>query len=275
VTDVNSYLVTELIGAGLNRREARWLIEEYMPGGDHEAITALRTAAQRRLNGEPLQYIIGHWPFRSLDLDVDPRVLIPRPESEELVGVALGELAASGVTAPVILDLGCGSGAIGLSLLHELNARGVGASVICVDESTDALTVAKRNALKHKLTAVSFVHSSWFDALDTSLRGRVDLIVANPPYIGAEQFATLDPVLAYEPLGALVAPDASGVSGFSDLEVIIGGASNWLVENGLLICEHGDMHRTAVLGSAREAGLRDVRDLDDMFGNPRFLVARR
>jgi release factor glutamine methyltransferase len=246
-----------------------------MPGGDHEAIAALRTAAQRRLNDEPLQYVIGHWPFRSLDLDVDPRVLIPRPETEELVGVALDELAASDVSAPVILDLGCGSGAIGLSLLAELNARGVGATVICVDESVDALAVAKRNALKHRLTAVSFVHSSWFDALDDSLRGRVDLIVANPPYIGAEQFATLDPVLAHEPLGALVAPDASGVSGFSDLEEIIGGASTWLVDNGLLICEHGDMHRHAVLGSARDAGLRDVRDLDDMFGNPRFLVARR
>jgi release factor glutamine methyltransferase len=275
VTDVNSYLVTELIGAGLNRREARWLVEEYMPGGDHAAITALRTAAQRRLNGEPLQYVIGHWPFRTLDLDVDPGVLIPRPETEELVGVALRELSASDVTAPVILDLGCGSGAIGLSLLAELNVRGVGATVICVDESSDALVVAKRNALKHKLTAVSFVHSSWFDGLDVSLRGRIDLIVANPPYIGAEQFATLDPVLAYEPLGALVAPDAFGVSGFSDLEEIISGAAPWLVENGLLICEHGDMHRNAVLGSARDAGFRNSRDLDDMFGNPRFLVARR
>jgi release factor glutamine methyltransferase len=275
VTDVNRYLVTELIGAGLNRRESRWLVEEYMPGGDHQAIAALRQAAKRRLEGEPLQYIIGHWPFRSLDLDVDPRVLIPRPESEELVGVALGELAALDVTAPVILDLGCGSGALGLSLVYELNTRGVHATVICVDESVDALTVAKRNAVKHKLSAVSFVHSSWFDALDDSLRGRVDLIVANPPYIGAEQFATLDPVLAYEPLGALVAPDASGTSGFSDLEEIIAGAPSWLVANGLLICEHGDMQRQAVLGSARDAGFGDVRDLDDMFGNPRFLVARR
>ena len=71
-----------------------------MPGGDAEAILALRLAAQRRLDGEPLQYIIGHWPFRELDLDVDPRVLIPRPETEGLVDVALGELARSGVVAP-------------------------------------------------------------------------------------------------------------------------------------------------------------------------------
>lgn len=275
VTDVNSYLVNELIGVGLNRREARWLVEEYMADGDHGAIAALRAGAQRRLDGEPIQYIIGHWPFRSLDLDVDPRVLIPRPESEELVGVALSELADSGGSAPLILDLGCGSGAIGLSMAQELNARGLRASVICVDESLDALAVAKHNASKHELTGVSFVHSSWFDALDTSLRGRVDVIVANPPYIGVEQFATLDAVLTYEPLGALVAPDASGVAGFSDLEEIIQGASPWLVANGLLICEHGDMHRQAVLTTARDAGMRDVRDLDDMFGNPRFLVARR
>src|SRR5487761_2636792 len=93
VTGVNSYLVSELIEAGLNRREARWLVEEFMPGADADAIESLRRAARRRLAGEPLQYIIGHWPFRGLDLAVDPRVLIPRPETEELVGVALSELA--------------------------------------------------------------------------------------------------------------------------------------------------------------------------------------
>jgi len=275
VTDANPFLISELIGSGLSRREARWLVEEFMPGGDAEAITALRMAAQRRLDGEPLQYIIGHWPFRGLDLDVDPRVLIPRPETEELVGFAMSELAGSGVEAPTILDLGCGSGAIGLALLHELGERGVHATLVALDESLDALAVARRNALKHRLTAVSFVRSSWFDDLDPSFRGRFDVIVANPPYVGGTEFADLDPVLRYEPRAALIAQDSRHVAGFADLEVIIANATAWLTRSGVLVCEHGDTQRDAVIDSATRAGFADVRDLDDMAGSPRFLVARR
>ncbi len=274
MTDANPYLVAELIDAGLNRREARWLLEEF-GADDHESIAALRRGAQRRLAGEPLQYVLGHWPFRSLDLDLDPRVLIPRPETEELVGVAIAELARADVTVPVIVDLGCGSGAIGLSLLAELLERGVVASLVAVDESLDALAVARHNAAKHGLHAVSFVQSSWFEALDRSLRGRVDLVVANPPYVGAEEFASLEPVLRYEPLGALVAGDTSATPGFADLEAIIVEAPSWLAPGGLLICEHGNMQRDAVLTTAVGAGFDDVRDLDDMSGWPRILVARR
>lgn len=275
VTDVNSELVTELIGLGLERHEARWLVEEFVPGADLDAVPALRLAAQRRLNGEPLQYIIGHWPFRSLDLDVDTRVLIPRPETEELVDYALQELARVGAVAPVILDLGCGSGAIGLSLLFELRERGIAATLVCVDESLDALSVAKRNAIKHQLHAVSFVESSWFNNVDRSLRGHIDLIVSNPPYVGEVEFEALDAVLRHEPLGALVAPSAQGVEGFSDLEEIIAEAPEWLSSTGVLICEHGNMHREVALKNAYDAGFSDVFDFDDLAGHPRILVARR
>jgi release factor glutamine methyltransferase len=168
--DANPFLVSELINAGLNRREARWLVEEFMAGSDHEAIAALRAAAERRLSGEPLQYVIGHWPFRTLDLDLDARVLIPRPETEELVGFALAELAIVNVAAPLIMDLGCGSGAIGLALLQELIDRGVHATLVAVDESSDAIAVAKQNAHKHQLLRVSFIESSWFTSIDQSLR---------------------------------------------------------------------------------------------------------
>jgi release factor glutamine methyltransferase len=270
----NGYLVTELIDAGLNRREARWLVEEFMPE-DHESIAALRRAAQRRMNGEPLQYIIGHWPFRQLDLDVDERVLIPRPETEELVGLALAELDSDAHRAPVILDMGCGSGAIGLSLLMELAHINIAATLICVDESLDALAVASSNAHKHGLDNVSFVASSWFDALDPSLRGTIDLIVANPPYVSAAEFKTLDPVLRHEPLGALVAEDSTLAAGFSDVETIIRHSAQWLSHRGLLICEHGNMQRDATLQTAHEAQFTHVVDFDDLFGNPRFLVARR
>jgi release factor glutamine methyltransferase len=275
VTDVNAEFVAELVAAGVKRREARWLVEEFVPGGDPDAGAALRQAAARRLNGEPLQYIIGHWPFRTLDLDVDDRVLIPRPETEELVDVALRELARSGAVAPVMVDLGTGSGAIGLSLLAELAERGVAASLVALDESLEALDVARRNAAKHRLFAASFVRSSWYGALDVSLRGRVDLLVANPPYVGEAEFETLDPILRYEPHGALVAGDARGVAGFSDLETIISGAPTWLSARGVLVCEHANTHRDAVCELARSVGFREVDDLIDMAGLSRILVARR
>lgn len=275
MTAANPYLVDELIAAGLPRREARWLIEEFMPGGDHDAIAALRAATQRRLDGEPLQYVIGHWPFRSLDLDLDHRVLIPRPETEELVEVAIDELATSRVVAPMILDLGCGSGAIGLSILFELRTRGVGATLVALDRSSDALDVARRNALKHHLHAVSFVASTWFDDLDDSLRGRFDLVVANPPYVSADEMASADAVLDYEPRAALVANDASDVPGFADLAVIISAAPQWLTPEGVLVVEHGYLQRDAVLCAAARAGFESFQDRDDFAGHPRVLVARR
>jgi release factor glutamine methyltransferase len=275
VTDVNAELVKELVDAGLDRREARWLVEEFLPGGDPDAAPAVHAAAARRLSGEPLQYVLGHWPFRSLDLDVDSRALIPRPETEGLVDVALKELATGSVVAPLIVDLGCGSGAIGLSLLDELRQRGVAGTLVAVDESPEALALARRNALKHHLYAVSFVQSSWFEALDPSLRSRIDLVVANPPYVSEEQFDTLDPVLRHEPLGALVSPDSHGVSGFDDVETIISNAPAWLAPRGVLVLEHSDTHREAVLETALAAGFTHVEDLDDLAGQPRVLVARR
>lgn len=273
--NVNHEFLLELVEDGIDRREARWLVQEFVPGADPEAHQALRAAATRRLNGEPLQYILGHWPFRNLDLDVDPRALIPRPETEELVSVALEELAFAGVLAPLIVDLGTGSGAIGLSLVSELSARGVAATLIAVDASSDALALARQNARKHRLDAVSFVHSFWFGSLDTSLRGRVDLIVANPPYVGEGDFADLDPVLRHEPRGAIVAADARGVAGFADLDTVISEAHAWLSAKGALVCEHGEAQRGAVLELAQAVGYRLVQDRDDLAGRPRIMVARR
>jgi release factor glutamine methyltransferase len=270
VTDANRSLVARLVEDGLDAHEARWLVQEF---GD-ENPEGLKVAAQRRLDGEPIQYVIGHWPFRSLDLDVDVRVLIPRPESEELVGVALNELAKSDVQAPLIMDLGCGSGAIGLALLSELFDRGITATLVAIDETQDALDVARNNALKHRVLNASFVVSSWYENLDESLRGQVDLIVANPPYVGNDEFASLEPVLRYEPLGAMVAPDSRGVVGFEDLESVIGGAPAWLRPSGVLVCEHGNLHRDAVLDAATRAGFESCEDLSDMAGHPRILVAR-
>ena len=275
MTDVSADAVAQLVAWGLERREARWLVEDFLPGGDPAARRALEGAARRRLAGEPLQYIIGHWPFRHLDLDVDPRVLIPRPETEQLVEVALDELARATTSAPMVLDVGCGSGAIGLSLLDELRTRGVAATLVALDESPDALEVARANARKHRLLNVSFVESSWFSSLDGSLRGHFDLVVANPPYIGEGEFADLDPVLTYEPRGALVSPDAEGVAGLDDAATIVGAAWSWLRPGGSLVMERGEGQRHALLALAARHRYVDARDDDDLSGRPRVLVARR
>lgn len=279
MTDVNPSSLTELVALGIERHEARWLLEEFASPGDADP-AALRAALHRRLAGEPLQYVMGHWPFRALDLDVDPRVLIPRPETEELVDVALGELSgmvevSSGAVAPLILDLGCGSGALGLSVLDELRSRGLVGALIALDESPDALDVARANARKHSLTSVSFVLSSWFEALDPTLRGRVDLIVANPPYVSEREMPGLDPVLLFEPRGALVSPDAEGIEGFEDLGVIVREAREWLRPGGSLVIEHGERQREPLVALAGEMGYTGVRDLDDVRGRPRMFVARR
>ncbi|MGA2294262.1 MAG: peptide chain release factor N(5)-glutamine methyltransferase [Acidimicrobiales bacterium] len=272
MTAANRDLVAELVVEGLERREARWLVDEFAADDD---LAALRIAVERRKRGEPIQYVLGHWPFRGLDLDVDGRVLIPRPESEELVGVALNELVRQAAVTPLIVDLGCGSGAIGLALLSELASRNVAATLVGVDESADALDVARANADKHGLRGATFVRSSWYDALDETLRGKVDLFVANPPYVGLEELEHLDAVLQFEPHGAIVSPDAHGVVGFADLAVIITGASAWLSPRGVLVCEHSNLHRDAAVSAARDAGFSSVDDLDDMAGHPRILVARR
>ena len=259
--------------SGLATREARWIVEEYAVGGDPAAAGAVRAAARRRLDGEPLQYVLGHWPFRGLDLDVDPRVLIPRPETEELVDHALVELARLDQAAPVVVDLGCGSGAIGLALAQELAARGVRARVVGVDVSEGALAVARANARKHGLADVSFVLADWFDGLDPSLAGRVHLVVANPPYVGSEELAGLDPVLAHEPRGALVAPDHDGVAGFAAVASIVATAPRWLAPGGALVLEHGERQGPAALAAARAAGL-EAFDRRDLAGHDRVLIGR-
>ncbi|MFI5036064.1 MAG: peptide chain release factor N(5)-glutamine methyltransferase [Acidimicrobiales bacterium] len=273
--DARPALVDELVGAGLARREARWLVEELLVGDDDAARGAFDAAVRRRLAGEPLQYVLGHWPFRGLDLDLDERVLIPRPESEEVVGHALAALARGDAASPRVVDLGCGSGAIGLAIVTELARRGVTATLVGVDRSAGALAVARRNARKHAVTGATFVRSSWFADLDPSLRGRVDVVVANPPYVGAEELARLDPVLAYEPREALVAPDEGGVAGFADVSHVIRAAPPWLTSGGHLVVEHGESQGGAAVEVARAAGLVEVVDHADVAGRPRVLTARR
>jgi len=231
----------------------------------------LQSMLARYAAGEPLQYVMGRWAFRRLDLLVDSRVLIPRPETELLVEhvtrYALQKIRdlGRGVT---IADLGTGSGAVGLSLLHELPFES--AEVWMTDVSEDALHVARANAAGVGRNAVGarFGHGHWYAALSEDLRGSLDAIVSNPPYIAAGDPLVGDSVLKWEPHTALFA----GADGLSDLRVVVSGASDWLVPGGLLAVEMGFTQGTEVSQLFTSAGFTKVSVHKDLAGLDRFVT---
>ncbi len=270
-----------------SRQEARWLVEHVE--GDAGRALAL---AERRAAGEPLQYVLGRWAFRSLELSVDPRVLIPRPETEQVVEVALAELAALITVGspdaagprprPVCLDLGTGSGAIALSLAVEGGALAPDLVVWATDSSRDALEVARDNLdeLGRRDGAaadrVRLVEGRWFDALPAHLAGTVDLLVANPPYIAEADFPSVEPtVRQWEPREALVAADANGVGGMADIVTIISGSSRWVRPTGALVIEIDPGQAEAALDAAHRAGWTRSGTRRDLAGRVRMVVARR
>ncbi len=187
---------------------------------------------ERRMAGEPIQYVVGRWGFRALDLFVDHRVLIPRPETEIVAGAAIDEvrrLLAEG-RDPAVADLGCGSGAIGLSILAEVAS----VDVWLTDVSDDAITVARGNlaGLGSRATRGRLAVGSWFDALPVEVKGQLGVIVSNPPYIAAGE-ALPPAVAAWEPTSALI----SGPSGTESLDLIVDEAGSWLLEDGALVLE--------------------------------------
>src|SRR5439155_1362369 len=171
---------------------------------------------ERRVAGEPLQYVLGAWGFRTLDLLVDRRVLIPRPETETTVEVALEQAKRVDDDPVVVVDLGTGSGAIALSMATEHDT----AEVWATDASADALEVARANLTgvgSRVAPRVRLCEGWWFDALPGELRGHVDLVVSNPPYVADNE--TLPPeVRDWEPLAALFA----GPTGLEAIELVLG-----------------------------------------------------
>ena len=226
-----------------------WLIThdtDTLPPAAQERFTAL---CQRRQAGEPVAYLTGTKAFYGLELQVDARVLDPRPDTETLVDWALEVL--KGHPAPRLLDLGTGSGAIALALQHQRPD----ATVLAVDASPDALAVAQANATRLGL-AVQFRHGQWMEGLE----GVFDAIVSNPPYIPAA-----DPHLAaltHEPLQAL----ASGADGLEDLRTLIAQAPAHLKPGGWLLLEHGWDQADAVSALLRSAGLEQVQGRKDLAG---------
>lgn len=226
---------------------------------------------ERRAAGEPLQYVLGRWGFRTLDLLVDRRVLIPRPETEQVVQHALDEMRRLGKSHPVAIDLGTGSGAIAISLAVE----GRAAEVWATDRSPAALAVARANltgAGTLVANRVQIVEGSWYSPLPASLRGRVDLIVSNPPYIAESEVPDLPAdVASWEPVGALV----SGPTGMEDIEAVLAGAMSWLAADGVVVIEIAPHQADAATEAALGAGFGTAEVRPDLSGRPRALVARR
>jgi release factor glutamine methyltransferase len=230
-------------------------------------LTHARWAAmvERRAAGEPLQYVLGRWGFRTLDLLVDRRVLIPRPETETVVEIALAE--ADRLGARVAVDLGTGSGAIALSLAVERT----GLEVWATDVSTDALDVTRANlaGIGRAGARVRLEVGSWYEALPAALVGQVDLIVSNPPYVAGSDVLP-DEVRLWEPDGALVA----GPTGVEAVTEILRAAPRWLSRPGSVVVEIGETQAAAVRDSALEAGFDDVDVRPDLAGRDRVVVAR-
>lgn len=268
------------VGLPSPESDARWIIEEVagVSGAEltlvlSEPVGELRMArfdamVQRRCLGEPVQYVLGRWGFRNLDLMVDQRVLIPRPETESVVEVALGELDRLGgrEIPTTVIDLGCGSGAMGLAVATER----VRTSVWLADVSEDALAVTRANTagIGRSAARVRVVSGSWFEALPAELRGQVHLIVSNPPYV-AQSADLPSEVTDWEPAQALW----SEADGMADLQHIVSSAGEWLIDGGALVCELSPEQADAMVAFAG-GYFEEAWTAADLTGRQRALVAR-
>jgi release factor glutamine methyltransferase len=236
---------------GQDAHDRAWLLahsSDALPAAAEGRLTPLVT---RRAAGEPLAYIIGRREFFGLDLEVNPSVLIPRPDTEILVEWALEHLPIATDQPLRVLDLGTGSGAIALAL----KAQRPGAQVQALDWSEAALAVARRNAARLSLD-ITFAQGNWLDGNHQ----RYHLIVANPPYV-----ADADPhlsALAHEPLQALTA----GPDGLQDLRAIIASAPGHLHPGGSLLLEHGHKQAVAVRELLAVAGFCKIASRRDLAG---------
>ena len=227
---------------------------------------------ERRGAGEPLQYVVGLWSFRTLDLMVDRRVLIPRPETEVVAGLAADEVASrsdapGGDREVIVADLGTGSGAIALSVAAECPA----ARVYATDVSADALAVASANlaGLGRAAARVTLHEGDWFEALPGALQGSIDVVVSNPPYIGTGE--ELPAVVAdWEPAVALW----SGPTGREAVEQVVAGASEWLRPGGALVMEAASHRAQESATLVSSAGFEDVRVERDLAGLERVVMGR-
>jgi release factor glutamine methyltransferase len=221
--------------------------------------------AKRRRDGEPVAYLTGVREFWGLPIAVSSAVLIPRPETETLVELALAWLPAERETR--VLDLGTGSGAIALAIAHERPQ----AHVLATDISEVALALARNNAQRLRLSNIEFMRSDWFAALPLQIHGApFDLIASNPPYVEAGDAHLGEGDLRHEPALAL----SPGDDGLLAIRRIVAGARERLVAGGALIVEHGYDQAEAVRAMFASAGFTDLVGARDLAGIPRVVGGR-
>jgi release factor glutamine methyltransferase len=259
------------------RPAARWLCEVASGADDlddvldepvtQRMVAHLDAMLARHAAGEPLAYVLGRWSFRHLDLIVDHRVLIPRPETEIVAGVAI-DLARSEPRPVTVADLGTGSGAIGLAVADELPVEGV--RVWLTDVSLDALDVARANltGIGRRAANVRIAGGSWFDALPAGVVP--DVVVANPPYVAAGSPDVAAGVREWEPHAALFA----GPDGLDAIRLLVAGAPERLRPGGWLVLEIGADQGPAVEQLLRETGYTEVSIRPDLAGRDRVAVGR-
>lgn len=255
------------------RREAELLLcaalgvpRSFVLANPQQSLTAsqlerVRAHVQRRAAGEPFAYVAGRKEFWSLDLEVDGRVLVPRPETEVLVEFALSVLPRDAHVR--VLDLGTGSGAIALAIAHELPQ----ARVVATDVSADALAVACRNAERLGLGNVSFEVGDWFDPIGAM---HFDLIVSNPPYVASGDARLQSDGLRSEPRIALT----PGASGLEAIERITGRAREHLRPGAWLAIEHAPGQAEPARALFSGHGFSTIRNLSDLTGAPRVTAGR-
>ena len=252
-----------LLGHSLKQSRA-WLLTYQEEELSEDQVAEFKNLIERRKNGEPIAYILGAREFWSLSLNVNSATLIPRPETEVLVEVALekAQLPFQGIMS--VADLGTGSGAIALALASELT----NAFITATDKSVDALQVAKQNAEQLGLSNVEFLNSDWFSHLGEQ---RFNIICSNPPYI-----ENLDPHLQqgdlrFEPRSAL----ASGPDGFFDIQHIVSNAQHYLHAEGWLILEHGFQQAERTHTLLADAGFVHINTREDYAGHPRITYGQK
>lgn len=226
-----------------------------------DQLVAFDALLQRRLRGEPVAYLLGNQGFWSLELRVSPDTLIPRPDTERLVEVAL-ELGPP--HAARVLDLGTGTGAIALALAAERSQW----QVVGVDRMPGAVALAETNRSQLNLTNARFLTSGWFSALTGQ---RFELIVSNPPYIAADDPHLQQGDVRFEPASALV----SGADGLDDIRYIIDTVPGYLTPGGWLLLEHGWQQADAVRALLTQAGFAAVQSWRDLGGQQRVSGGRR
>ncbi|MEO8998517.1 MAG: peptide chain release factor N(5)-glutamine methyltransferase [Rhodanobacter sp.] len=259
---LGEHLDAELLLLHVVQKPRSWLFAHADDVLDMDVQTAYANTIKRRAAGDPVAYIIGRRGFWSLDLEVTPATLIPRPETELLVELALQRLPMDAACS--VADLGTGSGAIALAVARERPH----AQVVATDASADALAVARRNAQHHAIGNVTFAHGDWL----VPLAGQhFDLIVSNPPYIEVADPHLEQGDLRFEPASAL----ASGIDGLDDIRRIVRDASTRLHPGGWLLFEHGWNQGNASRELLHEAGYLEVFTARDLEQRDRISGGRR